>query len=90
MVANLAGTTPGAIGQPASLKGTAMTDTCDPVGPLASAALNDSESALGVTGHYPLDDMLASLPRADLTQDMHAAVSVNRFGLLAAAGWSAP
>lgn len=64
------------IGQPASLKGTLMTDTCDPVGPLASAALNDSESALGVTGHYPSADMLASLPRADLTQDMHAVVSV--------------
>lgn len=53
-----------------------MTDTCDPVGPLASAALNDSDSTTGGTGLYPSADMLASLPPADLAHDMHAVVSV--------------
>jgi hypothetical protein len=52
-----------------------MTDTYDPVGPLASAALSDSESAAGGTGQHPLADLIKGLPPADLAQDTHAVVS---------------
>jgi putative DNA primase/helicase len=53
-----------------------MTDTYDPVGPLASAALSDSESAAGGTGQHPLADLIKALPPADLMQHTEAAVSV--------------
>jgi uncharacterized protein (DUF927 family) len=45
------------------------------VGPLASAALSDSESAAGGTGQHPLADLIKALPPADLAQDTHAVVS---------------
>jgi putative DNA primase/helicase len=53
-----------------------MTDTYDPVGPLASAALSDSVSATGGAGQHPLADSIKALPPADLTQETHAVVSV--------------
>lgn len=52
-----------------------MVENYDTVGPLASAALNDSESATGGTGQPPLADLIKALPPGDLTQDTHAVVS---------------